>query len=229
MIVGGSSNLPLVDQQRSRTLVPTRSHARGCAPGRASRQAFTLIELIIVVSVIMALMAMMLPAVSSYRERAAARQTQALISSLVGAMNSHGTDTIRDPLTGTIYRLWYVAGEGYLDGDPTAEEPPYSAALLEAMGRGDSTRESDQVMRYNGPARMLAVAIPDRHIDSTTGRIVDAWGRPLRVLDPSLDDDPYEAEVLRGVVGIGLWSAGPSGDPQHLDDNIVSWGSGGLD
>lgn len=192
-------------------------------------QAFTLLELLIVISVMTALMAMMLPAVSGYRERAAVRQNQALISSVVGAMNSFGQDIIVDPHTGDVYQLWYITGDGFLDGNPEADDPPFSDVLLGIMGHGPDARDPEDapVMEYRGPARMLPIAIPSRHIDKRTGRIIDSWDNPLRVLDPSSPDSPYGQDLANVVVGLGVWSSGPSGDPQNTDDNIVSWSSEG--
>lgn len=193
-------------------------------------RAFTLIELLIVMTVIIALMAMMLPAMNSYRERAAVRQNQALISSLVGAMNSFGVDTFFDPDPGPgqphVYRAWYTAGDGFLDGDPAMDGWPNDPDLQAVL---DRLLIGPEGIAYRGPARMLPIAISARHIEPETGRIIDSWGHPLRVLDPEAEGSPYDDSPLRGVIGIGLWSSGPSGDPDKLKDNIISWGSEGLE
>lgn len=185
----------------------------------AHRQGFTLIEIVVVVLVIMALMAMLLPALNAFRDRSALRQTQSLVDAVAGAIALYQHTTIvSDRRTGATRRLWYFTGSGgLLDGDPARDESFATGGLRDMAAEAG----------YTGPARMLtALSVPTRHLDAASGRLVDAWGHPLRVLDLADPASPYHGQThLRTLVrSLGIWSAGPDGDPATTTDNLTSWG-----
>lgn len=169
------------------------------------RPGFTLVELIIVLGIIVALLAVTLPVVGAIRVAQAKRGTAALVATLADAMAKYGTGDagLLVPASAAgapaqMRLLWDFNGDGVIDGDP-ARDPAFDAEARAAAGRAG----------YTGPALMLG----DTFKVDGEGRIVDAWRRPLRLVR-----HPPRTGRLQP------WSLGPDGQPATTDD-ITPWRS----
>ena len=160
------------------------------APSSGFRSGFTLVELLVVISIITAIMAMTLPAISAIREGQRVTATEALVKQITTLIGTHGTDTTSVPTGGNVVirMLWDFNDDGLLDGDP---------ALDSGFSAADKTAAADA--EYTGPLRMLGINVPDNSYDNE-GRVLDAWGNVLRVTIYPTDTGRYNA-----------WSVGPDG------------------
>jgi type II secretory pathway pseudopilin PulG len=184
----------------------------GCAyPPRllAARntRALTLIELIIVIGVIIALMAISFPVVGSIKARSDRDATQALIAGLVAAAATYRDLQVVPVTVGSdrvLRRPWDVDQDGIIDGDSTSGWIP-TGCTAPAW--------------YRGPALTLGLTPPKWALDGQ-GRLQDRWRHPLHVR--------WDAATA-GPAGFAVWSLGKDGiDQTHptLDeagDDIRSW------
>lgn len=179
---------------RAGRMGPTRSAASG---------GFTLIEILITISIIATMMAIAIPVFGIVRESSKRKSTSQLVQGLANAIATfpRGT-TIRLPGGQTRY-LWDLNNDGLVDGDP-ARDANFTVA----------ERTNASAVQYTGPVAMLGVTFPRTHVDRQ-GRLLDSWGNPLRLR--------YSAE-LYGSLGVGVWSIGKDGVDQAGDgDDLSSW------
>lgn len=176
------------------------------------RRGFTLLELLVVISVIAVLTGASLAAFPIIKRRAMISNTQAAVRAVATAITSYGAEmiTLRDGVTGVDhgYRAWnwnQPAGDDILDGHPQADEPGISASghlhyRLFAAG-------------YLGFADTVRPELPNNYVDAD-GHVVDAWKHPLRL---------WWSSTLYGSAGFGVASDGPDGLKGTADD-LTSWG-----
>ncbi len=169
---------------------------------------FTLVEVLIVMSVIAALAAISLPVLSLVKDRAKRDATSNLLVAIDGAITASDVRVVRGS-DGVLRRAWSLgwpndAQSGEIDGDPTAYP---SGHLLPS--RAPST--------YRGLVEGLSLELQTAQVDAQR-RPIDAWGRPLRLA---------YIEGGFGGRGHGVWSAGPDGVDAALDqapaDDLRSW------
>jgi type II secretory pathway pseudopilin PulG len=167
---------------------------------------FSLIETLVVITVIIAIIGMTIPAVSAVRSSQAKSSSLALVTAIGDAINQYGTDAIFAPASsgagGQQRLLWDFNNDGILDGDPQKDD------AFSSNDRSAATRAA-----YSGPLRMLGLTLTSTQIDSM-GRIVDAWRQPLRVTR-------YPSSNGR----LQTWSLGPDGTVDSNDDgdDIKPW------
>ncbi len=202
-------------------MTPTLSHL----PAAVVSRGFTLVEMLIVLSVIAALVGAGVPLFTVVHRRSNITATRALVTAITAAMAGYQTKAWLVPeRVGTewkqrTYRMWDCDADHLLDGAPEttmAATDPLRAVLI-ASG-------------YRGFYEMAQPTIAKRLVRD--GRIVDPWGTPLRITYAA--DQLYDpSTTLFGTTGIGIWSAGPdrrdvvSGDtsPGAKTDDLTSWSS----
>ena len=184
---------------------------RGSTPVRHCRQAFTLIELLIVMLVIIGLLGIGMPVYFSVIKGIPAQRTDVLVRAIHAAIGTYiGGSTISIP-NGGMRRLWDFDGDGVLDGDPALFSEPFRTQAATAG--------------YRGFLAMTGTALEKRNVDSVTGQVVDGWKRPLRISFANGGSD-----FTYGPSGVGVWSFGSAGpavadptQPANPAAIIASW------
>lgn len=179
-----------------------------------TRSAFTLVEMLVVISVIAALAALSIPITSMVRERGRITETRATVDAMMAAIAAAGSRTVtimvNDKLT--TFRRFDVDGDGLLDPHPEDGTIALPGTILTAL----------VAQGYVGPVAELKPSIPAARIDDT-GQVIDSWGNPIRIARLSKADEPRLAKLpAKGADAAALWSAGPDG-VDGTDDDIRSW------
>ncbi len=182
--------------------------------GRRTTTAFTLIELIVVIAIILSLMGLGIPVYNVLIRNNRTSQTQALVVAIAGAMDAYRVQqwTVWDATAGRsrAYRIWDWNEDGLIDGRPADEEPAITATAHahHALYRSG----------YLGAVEMLALPVGPGRADAA-GRPLDAWKRPFHIT---------QAAGVYGSSPFGIWSLGadgldgPPGSPAAAD-NPHSW------
>ena len=180
------------------------------------RRGFTLLELLVVISVIAALAAVGLPTINYMRHKAQVAATEAVVKqvAMTISVRQERHHTIDDGSGNLVtFPIWDVNDDGLLDGNPEKEQPvlaadrKYPAVVLA------------EPEPYRGFINTVSFEVAERHVDEL-GRVVDAWRQPLRIA--------YGAGAY-GSLGIGVWSIGDDGvdgfatGHDGTDDDITSW------
>ncbi|MDA3963249.1 MAG: prepilin-type N-terminal cleavage/methylation domain-containing protein [Planctomycetota bacterium] len=186
------------------------------------RRGFTLIEMMIVVSVIVALFAISIPVMGLMRERARVTSTDGLVETVATAITSYQLSLwpVYNPTSKAIrnYRAWDwnaagAAGRNDLDGYPEADDSGIT-----------STGHADHLLYAGGYRGFLETVRPDlpKQFRGNEGRVIDAWGNTLRI--------EWAARAY-GSAGFGIWSKGgdmkdkldTGGVAADDEDNLTSW------
>ena len=191
---------------RSSSASASRDRNRSRIPAVASRRGFTLIELLVVIAVVVALAGLSIPVYSTFRERAKANASTALVQAVAAAIDGYQQQSWTwesSPGQRMTRPLWDLNGDGLLDGDPAREN---------AVGTGPAFSAQILASGYRGCLDMTRPVVGQRFVDPQR-RIIDAWGTPLGVA--------YAPRAFGGS-HYGVSSAGP--DRGHgTDDDITSW------
>lgn len=184
------------------------------------RMGFTLIDLLIVVSIVGLLMAVALPVTTSVIKKTRVVETKASIMWLKSAIASYESEYGKLPTNAT---------GGDVDVDTDGADP-IVFVLLGQTRDGLNTRG---VNFFNGK-----VAIGKRNgitLDATTAALHDAWGQPVHVLLDADGDhllkNPDVANADASISGgatarlpasVAVFSNGPDGKANTGDD-VVTW------
>ncbi len=170
------------------------------------KAAFTLLELLVVIGIIMLLSGLLFPALNSARE--AARKTKAKAD--VKQLDTAWKCVLLD------YRYW----------DKAAESPKAGAVPT----RGSAAKMSDSAVKYlqGGSSKSVIYMEFDKASTNALGSFVDPWNNSKIVDDTHaymvyLGDGtvkPYGADLYRDVAA---WSLGKDTTPTSTKDDIVSW------
>jgi prepilin-type N-terminal cleavage/methylation domain-containing protein len=162
------------------------------------RRGFSLLELLIVIGVILALMAMAYPLFTRIAENSRIASTRQKVYAIAGQMSPYAHQRVSGK-DGISYPYWAVgqaAGDTEIDGDPGRYPATHPLAV-----RAPAT--------YTGFARMTGYP----GSVNALGQPLDSWHRPLHIL--------YAAHTYLPD-GFGVWSTGPKG----VGDDINSWTNG---
>ncbi len=181
--------------------------------------AFTLIELMVVIAIILVLASMTIGGLGWYKRKAAVGKTTVLMSSIGQALEAYRLEngflpqgTGDDDSTAQVYIALY--GDGELVYDPASDQV---TVKTQPDGKPDSgaTIHLDMLNPELSGSR--------RNVRSSAGKyiIIDAWARPFRYESPG-EMNPED--------DFDLWSLGPdgkgggtSGEPKERRDDITNY------
>lgn len=162
---------------------------------KAPRRAFTLIELMVVITIIGILVAILLPVIGAVFTSGEKSQARAEIAGLEAALRKYYDDYNKFP-PGT--------------GEPGQESTESLAKLLSGVNEGGNNPREKMYMEFK-PSSISG------------GKFVDPWGKAYWVsTDTNLDGANGTGQVRRRVL---VWSGGPDGltNAPNEKDNVASW------
>jgi prepilin-type N-terminal cleavage/methylation domain-containing protein len=203
--------------------------------GGPDRRAFTLIELLTVIAIIMILAALLFQAILAMQRQARRTRAVADVAAITQAFKQYYND----------YQHWptNLALGGYDVGDAeTTATGIETSSNLVAMLAGQDIAENNprQIVFYQAAPelvlrqpRVLRNQRPPRTLGTTyVGSLVDPWGSPYKYMCDFNDDGVTHVEFsnnsrITNIVGVGVavWSQGPDGRDQSgfEKDDILSW------
>jgi len=186
--------------------------------------AFTLVEVMIVITIIAALSSTLgVVGWRLYQRTGKAQAASLQVQAIAGAIESYGQrywpyvapgGSVTSPRNLLLWDLPAVpassTGDGILDGEELASTYPAYLGFVRLTGYACNARDLDT---YKNPAG--------------TGRLVDPWLKPYRIfLYRSSDTARYGSPAVNpyGQRWFGIYSCGPDGLAETSDD-IRSWGT----
>ena len=174
-------------------------------------RGFTILEMLVVVSVIALLASILLPALGSALKKAKITKTQAIIDSITVALKQYRTDFSQYPPDNAIPNA-----AGVTDSECLYY---YSAATFIA-GNNSLNVSAGPYMEYRDKDKSATARTADVDgdgvVDDTLYQIIDIWGTALE-FDSS---DP----IANNTNSFDIYSYGPDGaDDNGADDDITNW------
>ncbi|MBA3684803.1 MAG: type II secretion system protein [Planctomycetes bacterium] len=184
--------------------------------GLGVRTGFTLTELLIVITVIAALMALGLPSYFSMGKQARIGGSKTLVMAVQNAIASYSEKVWRvverNPSASAFgqlrridVQLWDLNDDSVIDGDPALD-----TAVAFPVDIHDPVNPSRTT--YHGFYDMVGMPLPSRSGVNDQRQVVDAWKQPLRI----------GFGATYGTRQVGVWSCGPDLKTGTTDD-ICSW------
>lgn len=210
------------DDSASHTISNTpMTHTMRPVPHRPSprRAGFTLVELLVVCSVIVALFAIGYPIMTMARANAMKSGTVSLVEGVAAAIATYGTRSwsFDDGGTRRTVMLWDLNAA-------TTDRYQGESGYGEIDGHPDHGETLPAAVKLSGYVGLLDMAQPAVRPESVNEKrqIVDAWGEPLLISYPDIEGlsgADLQAELLRfGTDGFQVWSKGPDKSPGTADD-----------
>lgn len=174
-------------------------------PPPRSRAGWSFVELVIVIAVLLALMALGFVTWSWLRTKAAISSTQALVGAVASQITTYSARqwSWQEPSGARTGQLFDLNRDGLIDGAPgiTATADLDGGFSTELIASG-----------YRGFIAMSGMPMKKSQIGKNQ-QPLDAWQRPLRIA--------FAAKVY-GTTAFGIWSPGPDGIDGTADD-LTSW------
>lgn len=171
----------------------------------ASRTAFTLVEMLVVMGIIGILVALLFPAIKGARTAADRADAGRTVQAIEAAMRAYQNEYGRFPLqTGSSDKQYHSADY---------------KTLIDTL-RGFDTQTN--------PKEIVFLDVPEKAL-STDGRLQDPWNEDYRIYADFNHDNRITAGPYGNVLGraIVIWSKGSDRDDQHETnrvDDVTSWG-----
>ncbi len=175
---------------------------------RISVSAFTVIEMLIVISVISILAGILLPAIHSAQKKAKIAKTQAVIDSITIALKQYQTD----------FGAYPSADIPGVSGETSAECAYYYTAATFVAGENSNEISAGPYMEFRQKDRKSTSRTADLLGDGTSNdtlyQVIDSWGNPLIYTQPGTNNSS----------SFDLYSYGPNGTAGGSpDDDIKNW------
>jgi prepilin-type N-terminal cleavage/methylation domain-containing protein len=200
--------------------------ARMHASSRGNAHAFSLIELLVVITIIVVLMGLLFPAFRGVQDQAKRTQAKNDLTQIVTAVNAFYTEYGKYPPPATGGSNITVGGSG---GESS------SKTLFDPLRGLDLTSNPKQIAFFNPPEVKDAANLRGG-VKSANGAFYDPWGTPYAVrIDGDYDNilpNPYTTDTGAGPTdlrnGVIAWSlgkdqAGGSGDKKTgtAEDDVI--------
>lgn len=171
---------------------------------RRAADGFTLVEMLVVITILGILMAMMVPAAGLIMKRAKISNTKSDAGIAASTLLKYRSEYNRWPAPCA------ASGEGDTDGD-------WVAMMAPAPGSGAVSANPKRIVFFEPGSGALAA----------DGSFADAWGRPFR-FQVDLDGDGQMNNPNQEIHGqlrarALVWSGGPDADIETWEDNVKSW------
>lgn len=185
---------------------------------RASRPAFTLVEILVVISIIMVLAAMSIGGMGFVKRKAAEGRTEVLLGTVSTALEQYSADNgflpEGDGDTGSTLQV-YVALYG--DGELTLNSGSLS---ITSSPDGTADPGAQVYLDILNPGNTKAALNVDPDYN-----IVDAWGEPIRYRHSVSGGDP---DMMNPDADFDLWSYGVDGmtggsGSKEFKDDLKNW------
>jgi prepilin-type N-terminal cleavage/methylation domain-containing protein len=192
-----------------------RSGIDGCETnaGKTGR-AFTLLELMVVIAIIMILATLALPAIGRIREKAKIEQTRIVCSQVALACRDYMLQ----------YGKWPDMTEAPL-GCGTGLNPDYYREVDDSfihLLRGGDNGNNPPCDTQGNPKKTVFMEISPKLI--VGGKLVDRWNNPIRVkFDADFNNFLTIKDQGQLNTAVAVWSAGPDNRYDKWADNITSW------
>ncbi|MHC4660678.1 MAG: prepilin-type N-terminal cleavage/methylation domain-containing protein [Planctomycetota bacterium] len=172
-------------------------------------RGFTLVELLVTISIIILLAALVTVGVSSARKKSRKGVTQAEISNLELALKMY-------------YETYgeYPAGDGNgpkVKGNPTARVDSGNANMVSALTGEDEETEGDKFWKTKERNLRPSVSVSGKQV------VVDAWGIPY-IYRSAYDENNNAREGVHNEDSFDIYSCGPNMvDDNGEKDDITNW------
>ena len=193
------------------------------------RKGFTLVELLVVITIIVTLMAILVPVVSSVQRKAVKLKAKNALTSLVSAVDAYYNT----------YNILPSNSKSAPSEDELTETTEPIMSVLAGINE-DNMNKKETVFFTGEPAKGSSknTAYNGLWLDSTSAALFDPWRKKgnnrgyVMLLDYGYDDkldDPFKPGriIARRVVA---WSSGKDGDYNRSNpkggvnkDNVYSW------
>lgn len=184
---------------------------------KLKRDAFTMIELLVVVAVIGILVGIVLPSLSTAKIKARKMKTHADTKSIEMAIKNYLNEYGRYPLQDD--------GEES-SGDITSPSGSINDKYKELMGVLLNTEDIGNVdLDEENPRRRLFLELNEQSVNED-GVLLDPWENPYQVIMDYDFNDKIEIAALATNLnrGVAVWSLGPDRvDDKGENDDITSW------
>jgi prepilin-type N-terminal cleavage/methylation domain-containing protein len=214
------------------------------AMNRASRSAFTLIEMLVVISIIIILMGLLFPAFKGVQDQAKRTQAKNDLTQIVTAVNAYYTEYGKLPIPGS--EADGSAGYTYGDTSQGAKHGnDWLFNVLRAIGglTGDQALENPRLISFVNVPIAKDTTYPKSGVSqaaASIGQWMDPWGSPYNIrLDSAYTNwvatsPPYQnAPTWNGTNGsVIAWSYGKDGKlggagngdaTSKTFDDVLSW------
>lgn len=187
------------------------------------RKYFTIVELLIVISIIAILAGLLLPAIGKVKDKAKKVKAKSMANTLVIAVKSYESTYGLLPWGGASDVTWPIATPW-----DSASADNYDI-LLQILSKVDMTAGSfsgSAAYSKSSTGNIRNVKFLDAPADFVTKGYLDPWGNRFGIaLDLSYDNTitlPVTNEVLNGTIFV--WSFGPNGtNDWGAGDDVTSW------
>lgn len=171
---------------------------------------FTLLEVLTVISIIVILATMALPAIAGIRRKAYINQTSALCHQVALACRDYMLE----------YGAWPDMDEAPYNGGEAAGFYTEVSATMVRMFLGENIAAT--AYSEGNRRKIVFMEISPKFLKN--GGLVDRWGNPIRV---KFDADFDNYMTISGVgtlnIPVAVWSAGPDGNYATWGDNPRNW------
>jgi len=191
---------------------------------RTSRSAFTLVELLVVIAVIVILMGMLFPAISIVKGHAKKAKVRALISQVAGGLEAFRNVNSIYPES-TSKKTPVNTSDPFLDAFATGSGSSMTVIPASAVTLANWDKVNTELVEHL--ESVTREPFPSQSMVGTN--LVDGWGKPLRYRParfyPFIGTSPLiDSDKPPRPDGYQLWSVGPNGNDEFgAGDDLTEW------